>query len=54
MKGNNLLDGKYFGEFFIHKEVFALKADCANLFKLIKILLIEKYFVGLTCTNPLG
>ena len=43
-----------FGEFFIHKEVFALKADCANLFKLIKILLIGKYFVGLTCKNPLG
>ena len=25
-----------FWKFFIHKEVFALKADCANLFKLIK------------------
>ena len=35
-----------FWKFSIHKEIFALKADCVNFFKSIK--LIGKYFVGLT------
>ena len=36
MKGNNLLNGKYFfWKFSIHKEIFALKADCANFLRSI-------------------
>lgn len=46
----------FFGKFSIHKEIFALKADCANFLKSIKENLVDWEIFRWTDLekNPLG